>query len=400
MRNTDILIIGSGAIGAACGYFLSKRGYKVLIIDKNGIAAGASGAAEGIVGSVTKRTLGLVTSLVVESFKMFPALSEELGIDIEFDPKAGLTVIDEEDRVDLLKRFVDKKRKSGPEIEFIDKVETLDREPMLSDHIIGGIYTPNQGIVNPIVLTNAYVEAARKFGAEFSYDCPQEFTTKNGRIISVKTIKEKIAPQIVINAAGNEAEIVAKMAGLKILIVPKRVHMIVSEPLPAKTLNNTIYCAKNLIGGLNPKTFDFEDTPEDKEVSSKELENPWQLSSCIQTKNGTILFCGGFSFSEGRTCVDLNLINKMANNINEIFPMFRFFNVVRSWAGMEPCTPDNEPIIGKAPNLENFYFAAGHGNAGIMMSPATGLAIAELISDGKSRLPLDAAEPGRFENVQ
>ena len=90
----------------------------------------------------------------------------------------------------------------------------------------------------------------------------------------------------------------------------------------------------------------------------------------------------------------------MGKNIIQIFPLFRFFSVVRSWAGLKPCTPDKEPIIGKAPNLENFYFATGYGNAGIMMSPATGVAIAELIFDGAARFHLDLAEPGRFEDVQ
>lgn len=275
MRCPDVLVIGAGVIGAASAYFLSKRGYKVLLIDKEGIASGASGAAEGIVGSVTKRKLGLVTSIVVESFKMFPELCEELDYDIEFTPKPGLMVIDDESQLNILERFVDKKKETGLEIKVLGQDTTREMEPLLSDNILGAVYTPAQGIVNPLRLSFGYVEAARRLGAEFAVETLTRFEFDGNRVTTVQTSESRIAPNIVVNAAGNEAGEIAKLAGLNIEVLPKRVHMIVSETLPEKTLRNTIYCARNVVGGLNPKTLYFEDAPEKSTMRASEIEDPW-----------------------------------------------------------------------------------------------------------------------------
>src|SRR5579871_3293157 len=96
MRQPDALIIGAGAVGASAAYHLAQAGLSVCIVEAEGVASGATGAAEGLVGSVAKRKSGPVTEIVVKSFAMLPAIVEELGSKVEFCVKPGLLVVQKE----------------------------------------------------------------------------------------------------------------------------------------------------------------------------------------------------------------------------------------------------------------------------------------------------------------
>ena len=116
-----------------------------------------------------------------------------------------------------------------------------------------------------------------------------------------------------------------------------------------------------------------------KRGGAPSFENPWQLSSFTQTVNGNVLFCGGFGFVGPTRKADPVTIATMMRNIAEIIPSFSSLRILRGWAGLEPCTPSNLPAIGFAPDLSNFVLAAGHGNAGVMMSPFTGQMVSDAI---------------------
>ena len=122
------------------------------VVEADGIASGATGAAEGLVGSIAKRKSGPVTDIVVKSFAMFPDLVDELGASIEFCRKPGLMVVQDESHVDLLKRFAEKRRGEGLRIEWLDRKDALEAEPLLSPRIVGALITPDQGAVNPMQL--------------------------------------------------------------------------------------------------------------------------------------------------------------------------------------------------------------------------------------------------------
>jgi len=404
MLSPDVLVIGAGAIGAAVAYYLGTLGYGVVVVDRSGPASGASGASEGIVGSVAKRTLGLVTSLVTESFRMFPLLGDELGCDIEFVQKGGLMVIDHEDHLEILERFVRKKRGAGLPVELLDRKSALALEPMLSASLVGAVWTPEQGVVNPLRLTQGYLRAGRRARLDVVFgEAVSAIELRTDRVVAVQTPNRRITPGVVVDAAGSEAASVAQLAGVSVEIIPKRAHMMASEALPAGTLRTTVYNARNVIGGLRPDTLEFEDArtpaPAADEGCLTDRPGTWELSSFTQTKSGNVLFCGGFGFVGALRTVDPRVLNVMARNISTVMPKLGDVSIIRSWAGLEPCTSDNLPIIGRAPSLKNFYIAAGHGNAGVMMAPATGMLLANLIASRPTRFSLDAATPARFATV-
>ncbi|MSO93346.1 MAG: FAD-binding oxidoreductase [Rhodospirillales bacterium] len=391
-RSPDALVIGAGVIGGAVAFELARRGFRVTVVEGKGVASGASGAAEGLVGSIAKRKMGAVTDIVIESYAMFSGLGEALGAEIEFAKRPGLTVVDDEQNVPIMKQFVEKKRARGLDIVWLDHNQVRDMEPLLAHSVVGAALTASQGLVNPFRLTRAYLAAARRLGGgEVIVGAPVTgIERERGRITAVRTKDRRIPAGLVVNAAGCGAEAIAALADEAVPIVPKRAQMLVSEALPPGTLRTTIYCSKNMVTNLNPVTLDFEDVAADGDKQKAELANPWQLSSFTQTANGNILFCGGFGIVGPTDAVDPEAVAAIAENMGAVIPSFRSLRIIRAWAGLEPCTPSNLPVIGRARHAENLFHAAGHGNAGIMMSPFTGKIVAELIAEGHESPVLQA----------
>ena len=385
--NFDAIVVGAGAIGAAAAFHLARSGYSVCVVDAHGVASGATGAAEGIVGSIAKRKAGPVTEIVTRSFSALQSLAEELGSPIEFVSKPGLMVVTDESDAQLLRAFVEKRKREKIEIAWLDRAASLALEPGLSPAILGAVYTPAQGIVNPIQLTHAFLSAARRLGAEVRIPARVVGVERRGdRLQSVETTAGRLSSSLVVNAAGSAAGALAALAGSNIAITPKRAQMLVSEELPVGALRNTIYCGAVVAAGLNRKTLDFEDIPSDDRQCSAEVTSHWQLSSFTQTARGTVLFCGGFGLDEGDVDVDPRALMAIARNVAALIPGYEGVRIIRAWAGLEPCTPNNLPVIGRSREVGNLYHAAGHGNAGVMMSPHTGALIADLVAGKPSEI--------------
>ena len=383
MSSYDAIVVGAGAIGAAAAFHLARSGLSVCIIDAHGVASGATGAAEGIVGSVAKRKAGPVTEIVTRSFSALQTLAEELGSPLEFVSKPGLMVVTDEADAQVLRAFVDKRKREDIEISWLDRSESLALEPGLNPAIVGAVYTPAQGIVNPIQLAHAFLAAARRFGAQVQIPARVTDVERRGaRVQNIETTAGRLSCSMVVNAAGSAAGALAALAGSSIVITPKRAQMLVSEALPVGALRNTIYSGAVVAAGLNRNTLDFEDVPSDDRQRSAEAASHWQLSSFTQTARGTVLFCGGFGFDdEAGVGVDPRALIAIARNIAELIPGYQGVRIIRAWAGLEPCTPNNLPVIGRSREVENLYHATGHGNAGVMMSPHTGALIADLVVD-------------------
>jgi glycine/D-amino acid oxidase-like deaminating enzyme len=384
MPSYDAIVIGAGAIGAATAYHLARSGRSVCVVDARGVASGATGAAEGIVGSVAKRKAGPVTEIVTRSFEALSSLKEELEHPVEFVRKPGVMVVHDESDEELLRAFVSKRQREGIDIAWLDRAETRALEPGLGDAIRGAVYTPTQGIVNPIQLTHAFLNAARRLGAQLRIPAQVVSMERRGdRLQSLETTMGRLSSEFVVNAAGSAASAVAALAGSNIAITPKRAQMLVSEALPPGALRNTIYSGAVVAAGLNRKTLDFEDVPSEDRQRSAELMSDWQLSSFTQTARGNVLFCGGFGFDDGGAEVDPRVLPAIARNIADLIPGYRGLRIIRAWAALEPCTPNNLPVIGNSLEVRNLFHAAGHGNAGVMMSPHTGELIADLV-DGSN----------------
>ena len=147
----DIVVIGAGAIGCSASYYLSKCGFKVVVVEKNELASGASGANAGMVSCLAPETVR--GRFRQHCWQILFGLSEELDIDMEFSVMGGVDVTFEEEMWKTFKERVKTKKSPRFPLELLGAQELRKLIPGISPRVKGGIYYPYRGPINPLKLT-------------------------------------------------------------------------------------------------------------------------------------------------------------------------------------------------------------------------------------------------------
>ncbi len=363
----DVIVIGGGAIGTSIAYHLARRRIDVVLVEKDDIASGTSGACDGFVFMQSKKP-GAHLEMALESAKMMERLSLELQRDIEYERNGGMIVVESGEDMPEMRKLVERQRKAGMEVHLLDARQAREMEPCLSPDIAGATYSPLDAQVNPMFLCFAFAEAARRMGAEIlKHTEVTEVITKNARVDGVATSGGYIKADVVVNAAGAYAPFIGKMAGVDLPIVPRRGQILVTEPLP-RLVKRVMICSRYIAS----------------KFSSRQTQNPLGVGLALeQTRDGGLLIGSTREFVGYDRRVTPEGIRAILEHASNLVPAIREFNVIRSFAGLRPYTSDGMPILGKVDGVEGFIVAAGHEGDGIALSPVTGHIIAELIATGK-----------------
>ncbi|MEX2314096.1 MAG: FAD-binding oxidoreductase, partial [Thermomicrobiales bacterium] len=180
---------------------------------------------------------------------------------------------------------------------------------------------------------------------------------------------KRVATPLVICCAGPQTNAVGRLAGLEIPILPYRRMSFITEPFDAvpSTAPMTIEFARSLYFHPESRGFLFGMSNKDEPTSdNKAVDEDW-LAATVEA-------------------------------LIERAPVFENASVLRGWAGFYEVTPDDNPLLGHVPGLDGFIVASGFSGHGFMQGPAIGLAIAELVIDGRTRtIDLSAFRPSRFQ---
>ena len=376
---SEVVIIGGGVIGASVAYHLAQEKIKAVLLEKNDFAAGSSGACEGFVLMQSKKP-GLHLQLALASAARFPALSHELGSEVEYEEKGGLVVIETQAEMDAMHIFVKKQKECGVDLTFLDREQTKEMEPALSEHVMGSTYLATEGQVNPFLLTRAFLRAAEKAGAVV---CPHTLVTgielNHDQVRAVVTNRGKIQTNTVVNAAGALAAEIGRMVKQNIPITPRRGQVLVTEAMPP-FIKRCLLSATYIAAKFNPAV----------------AEAGGMGFAVEQTANGNVLVGSTREFAGFDKRTTYQGLNAMAAQILRIIPRLKDLHVIRAFAGLRPYTPDGLPILGKVEGIQGFIMAAGHEGDGITLSPITGQMIAGLIAGRETPFPLDQFKLERF----
>jgi glycine/D-amino acid oxidase-like deaminating enzyme len=375
----DVVVIGSGVIGSSVAYHLSKRKMDVLLLEKNGLVSGTSGACDGLIYLQSKKP-GPHLKLAMESRKRFDSLQQELGRSIEFRSHGGMIVLETQEEFEAMRLFVEEQKETGLEVTLLDGKQARELEPSLSEGVLGCTYSPLEGQVNPICLALAFLRGAKENGAKiFPHTGVTGFGVERNRIACVKTAVGKIETKKVVNAAGVHATHIGGMLGVEIPVKPRRGQIVVTEacsPLLKCGLLSAKYLAAKYHRAL----------PDTEELGI----------SIEQTQNGGFLLGSTREFAGFDRRTTGSAIRKIATQTSRILPVLRNLRVIRTFAGLRPSSPDGLPILGPVRNLEGFFMAAGHEGDGIALSPITGQIIAEWIAEGSPGTDLSPFHLERF----
>lgn len=378
-----MVVIGGGVVGSSVTYHLSKRKMKVLLLEKNGLVSGTSGACDGLVYLQSKRP-GAHLKLAMQSKKRLDSLQEELDIDIEYRSRGGMVVVETQEELEAMRLFVEEQKETGLEVTLLDRKEARELEPSLSEGVLACTYSPLDGQVNPIALALAFLQGAKAKGAKiYPFTGVTGFSRKNHHIVGVKTNRGNVETRVVVNAAGVHATEIGKMIDVEIPIRPRRGQILVTEALPP-LLTRGLLSAKYLAAKYNPS-----------------LAETGELGISIeQTKNGGFLLGSTREFVGFDRRTTWSAMKGIALQTSRILPALRGLRVIRTFAGLRPSTPDGLPILGPVPNVEGFFMAAGHEGDGIALSPITGQIIAEWIAEGSPSMDLSGFSLERFSERQ
>lgn len=385
-KSADAVIIGGGVIGTSITYYMSKQGIKAILLEKDDLASGSSGACD-IDIILQSKNPGIHLKLAMESAEMYKTLADELAFDIEYKATGGMILIENEDQLRVMNDFVKRQKAIGLQVELLSLKEASDIQPGLSPHLVGSTYSPQDAHVNPMKLCQAFARAAKKQGAKVYLNTRVlDIRLEKGKIKSVITDRGEIETQTVINAAGVYAPMIGEMAGISLPIKPRRGQIIVTEPVP-KLVMADVLCAKYIVAKYNPKLTEKSDNPEAR------LGVGLSLS---QTHDGQILIGATREFVGYNKSTTHEALHAILRNATSLVPVLKSIHVIRSFAGLRPYTPDGLPLLGRVDGIQGFIIAAGHEGDGIALSPVTGRIISDIVANGKTFMDMSCLSPDRF----
>jgi len=376
--SADVVVIGGGVIGASIAYHLAKRKVDVVLLEKGDAASGSSGACGGTIFLQTKSP-GTHLELALESSRRFSHLEQELGAGFEYRCQGGLIVIERDEELRTMEKFVEKQNDIGLDVSLLDPKQARELEPSLSEKILGATFSPLDAQVNPMFLTFAFLKAARGFGAKILTNTRATgFQRTSNCIKSVKTDKGEIHTGTVVNAGGVYAAEIGALLDLEIPVRPRRGQLVVTEAI-GPIISHCMLSAQYIAAKFNPA-----------------LAQKGGGISIEPTASGNFVLGSTREFVGFDKRVTPEKILHIAKHVGRIIPCLKKLNFIRAFAGLRPYTPDGLPILGTVAGLGGFIMAAGHEGDGIALSPITGEIIAELIVNNKTGFPMEDYGLERF----
>jgi glycine/D-amino acid oxidase-like deaminating enzyme len=385
--SSEVVVIGGGVIGAATAYFLCKEGAEVMIVEADDLSSGASGACDGFVSLQTKQ-LGDHLEMARESAQIFPSIATDLEVDIEYNRCGGLMLARTADQLKELKARAKKQKAAGLEVDTLSPSEIKERLPEVNKDIKGASFCADDCQVNPYMLTLGLAQKAQEMGATILKGCKVEnIVVTNNRVREVDTSMGSIHSRRVVCAAGTGSNQIGKMIIVDIPILPQRGQILVTESRE-RLLDFIVSGAEYL--GTKANLAEF--MPDDEEALKLGLG-----FTAEQTASGNILIGSTREFAGFDNNTTPDAINAIAKNAIDFLPWIKDLDVIRSFAGLRPYSPDGLPILGTVKGVKGFYIATGHAGDGICLAPITGKLMSELVLDGETSMDIEPFSLYRFK---
>lgn len=370
----DAVVVGGGIIGLASAYYLNDRGVAVTLLERDTIAGGNTGRANG--GIRAQFTSPVSIQLSMESIAVWEVFETEFGVDIGYFRPGYLFLARTDGTAKQLRNNVRTQQEQGLDSTYLDPEAARSECPGLrAAEYTGGAYRAGDGFADPHLAAQGFANGARSAGVDLRTGVEVvDLHRRDGRVHAVETTDGRIKADVVVNAAGVWAPEIASMANVSLPIVPKRRQLVVTEP--EQPLDQTVPMTVDMdadvhfrperdgnavVGGF----FTDEDPPADPDTFDRQMDYPWAATAIEQAAE-----CATYFGPETR--------------------------IVDGWAGLYAVTPDHHPIIDQT--VPGLLTAAGFSGHGFMQAPATGQVVAELATEGTATtVDVSMLDRNRFE---
>jgi len=364
-------VIGGGIMGASTAYPLARRGCTDVVLLEAGEMFGLGSTGLNAGGIRYQFATAVNIELSKASIAMMERFADEMGQEVGLRRCGYLFMLDCESDLAQFRANVALQNSLGVPSQVVtpDEIARLAPEVDITG-IIGGTWCPLDGLVDPNGLLQGYVSNARRLGAKLRTGTPATgIDVAGGSVLRVVTNAGSIDTPTVVIAAGPWSAQIGAMAGVELPIQPIRRQIAVTGPIP------------NLRADF-PFVIDFS-------------------RSLYFHREGVGILTGMSNRDEPAgfdTRVDADWTLHHVEHAMQRLPLLADAEIVAEWAGLYEVTPDDQPILGRLPQVNGLLVCAGFSGHGLMHGPAAGMLMAEEILDGAARtIDIDPLRWSRFE---
>jgi glycine oxidase len=368
----DVLIIGGGIIGGSIAWELARRGLHPLVLDRQEAGREASWAAAGMLQPSPESADGLpLVPLARASLALYPefaaAIEADSGRTVGLRRNGAMEILFSSDAVRELSALVALHRSLGLPTEALPLDEAFKMEPALSPHAQAAALLPNECAIDNRALTDAVLAAAVARGAEVRAGVEVEsLLVRGARVEGAITGGQRFTAAHVVLAAGafSSRLDVARRYAPTLPVRGQMIALLSSAPPIERVLRSTR-------GYIVPR----DDARPQRLVAGSTLENVGYEKRVTP---------------EG--------IARILEAAKEIVPALESAEIIETWCGLRPDTPDHLPILGPT-DLDGLTIATGHFRNGILLAPVTAKLIAEWITYRRTSFDWEIFSPLRFASL-
>lgn len=385
MSDAEVLIIGGGVMGVSLAYHLTRAGWHdVVLVEKNDLTHGSTWHAAGLCTHFAHNAT--VQELRARSVRLYrDILPQETGQDVGFHRSGAIRITRNPDRMDEFAHVAGLSKFNGYPLELLTRDRIAELYPLAQlDGLLGGIYEPDDGHVDPTLATNAMAQVAVEAGARIQrYNPVQAIRRDDGHWI-VETAKGDIRARHIVNAAGTWGWEIGHMMGMNIPSVPMLHQYLVTDTIP-EIKNRIAEGAKEL-----PIIRDPEESWYVRQERDGLILGPYEKAAQTWSIDGVPP-----EFGADLMPPDLDRVEHIIEAAMARIPALGKGGIKSVVNGPITFTPDANPLIGPAHGLENAWVLTG-SSMGVMEGGGAGWFLAHWMTHGAPPMEPIAIDSRRF----
>jgi len=391
------LVVGGGAVGTSIAYHLARAGWQdVLLLERDELTSGSTWHAAGLLPLFNMSYA--TTHIHQYSVDFYKTLESETGLNAGFSVVGNLRMAQTRERMDEYMVYATTAETCGVPYEWLSSAQIKERYPLVrTDDLVGAIFHPTDGYINPADVTMAMAKGARQRGVAIerklqadSYEWTgsdwkvtlTKMSEKGGNLV---TSEEQIVvhAEHVVTATGNHAQKTAKLLGIKTPAIPVEHQFIVTEPDAA-----LVEWRKS--NGEHPVLRDA-----DAKWYVREERGGWILGPYERNAPARFKYNVPDSFRADLFPLDLERIEEEYLSMIHRIPSSETTGLKDDFNGPICYTPDGNPLVGPAPGLRNMWIAEGF-SFGITAAGGTGYFLAQMMAEGEAEIDMASLDPKRY----
>ena len=373
------MIVGGGIAGCALAYHLAELGVTgVMVLEQNRLASGTTWHAAGAVGRM--RVSASLAHINDRSAALYARVARESGLPTGWQEVGSLTVARFHERMVQLRRAGALARRFGVDVQEIDAAEARGRWPLARmDDIVGGVWLPGDGIVEPLSLVRAIASEASRRGVQIIEGVRvTELRHRDRHILGVTTNAGLIDASTVVLCAGMWTAQLARAAGVSIPLHPVEHHYVLSNPV-----------------GSDIERLPVVRDP-DGSIYFRGKGSALMLGSFQQTSKPWLVNRVPDDFAFSLLEPDWQHFEAPLKEGLRRLPLLESVGIAKFVNGPESFTPDGNPLVGEVPGIRRLYVDAGFNSSGLAYSGGVGEALAQWIVGDEPPGDLWAIDVRRF----